>query len=569
MSLPDNPPGASAGLPFDEDYNLDDLLTDIMDLEATGNDNPKGAPSSVLAVQESPAAREPEAAKPQMPMQEARKPEAAKKPVYDDIEDFVEQEPGSKQKPVFDDIEDIEENTESDARSVLQEEMFFASAVGAGAAILQEASNPSAAAGSVSKGPEKSAAQVLEPDDDEDEGFESLEDLLDDEGDGEEETADAKGEDDIEFGEGNTIPFKEDYVIDDLLKLVFQTNASDLHFSAGAPPIIRLHGDLMPLAVPKLDAEKAKKLLMDILKPQQREKFCSTNRIDFTYEMGTMARFRTNIFHQYHGIAAAFRLIPHKIPTIDSLNLPQILKEIATSRSGIVIVTGPTGSGKSTTLASMIDFINENRNAHIITVEDPIEFFHTNKNCLIDHREVGEHANSFADAVRSALREDPDIILVGEMRDLETIYQAVKVAETGCLVYATLHTNNASKAVDRMIDVFPAKQQAQIRSMLAQSLRAVIAQQLIKKIGGKGRVAVLEILLAISGLGNLIREGKTNQIPNFINTGRSYGMQSIDLALLELVNNEVITLEAALEKCQDPNNLHQASGVIAAAENPA
>jgi twitching motility protein PilT len=215
-------------------------------------------------------------------------------------------------------------------------------------------------------------------------------------------------------------------------------------------------------------------------------------------------------------------------------------------------VTGPTGSGKSTTLASIINYINETRRAHIITVEDPIEFFHTNKECLIDHREVGHHANSFADAVRSALREDPDIILVGEMRDLETIYQAIKVAETGCLVFATLHTNNAAKTVDRMIDVFPPKQQAQIRSMLAISIRAIVAQQLLKKIDGKGRVAAQEILLNASGLSNLIREGKTSQIPNFINMGRTLGMQSMDQALMQLVERGDITKNAAIEKCQDP-----------------
>ena len=347
------------------------------------------------------------------------------------------------------------------------------------------------------------------------------------------------------------------YSIDDLLELVYENNASDLHFSAAAPPVIRLHGDLTALDVPRLGADDAKRLLMEILSEQQKEKLFNTMRLDFTYELGAKARFRTNIYFQYYGIAAAFRLIPHDIPTIDELKLPQILKQIAMYRSGICIVTGPTGSGKSTTLAAMINYINEHRDAHIITIEDPVEFFHTNRRCLIDHREVGDHALSFAEAVRSALREDPDIILVGEMRDLETIYQAVKVAETGCLVFATLHTNNASKAVDRMIDVFPAKQQAQIRSMLAQSLRAVIAQQLIKRNDGKGRVVAHEILLAIIGFSNLIREAKTNQIPNFINTGRTYGMQSIDQALLDLVDQGVITYRAAKERSHDAGNFDE------------
>jgi twitching motility protein PilT len=283
-------------------------------------------------------------------------------------------------------------------------------------------------------------------------------------------------------------------------------------------------------------------------------------RLDFTYELGETARFRTNLYQQYHGIAGAFRLIPHKMPTIEELNLPEVLKTVALSKGGICIVTGPTGSGKSTTMAAMINYINDNRSAHIITIEDPIEFFHTNKNCLIDHREVGEHANSFSDAVKAALREDPDIILVGEMRDLETIYQAIKAAETGVLVFGTLHTNNASKTVDRMIDVFPAKQQEQIRSMLAESLKAVIAQQLLKKAGGKGRVAALEILLSASGLSNLIREGKTSQLPNFIQMWRSIGMRAMDTTLRDLVKAGVITAEAAMEKCQDPVNFSRELG---------
>lgn len=351
--------------------------------------------------------------------------------------------------------------------------------------------------------------------------------------------------------ESTVMPFKSDYVIDDLLTLIYKLDASDLHLSAGAPPVIRLHGDLIPLGVPVLSNESAENHILSILNHSQKERFFSTKRLDFTYEMGETARFRTNVFFQYHGIAAAFRLIPHRIPSIAELKLPPILHTISMSNSGICLVTGPTGSGKSTTLAAMIDFINDHRKAHIITIEDPVEFFHTNKSCLIDHREIGTHANSFADAVRAALREDPDIILVGEMRDLETIYQAIKVAETGCLVFATLHTNNASKTVDRMIDVFPAKQQAQIRSMLAQSLRAVISQQLIKRADRKGRCVAQEILLSVSGLSNLIREGKTNQVPNFINMGRSLGMQSMDMALMKLVEQGLITMEAAREKARD------------------
>jgi twitching motility protein PilT len=647
MSLPESSGGPDGRVPSDEDYNIDDLLSDIMDMESSDEGTSHSPARSGTAVQESHAAREPavrEAPAREMPVQEGRapavppaesgapkpqvaesafddlddltrelestakpmakaksayddiedladaaestakpvahkkpayddiedltdapqstaRPAAKPKPVYDDIEDFTDEPeitagPHPKAKPVYDDIEDVDEDAPSTINAILMNDAT--QSIMTTAMMLKETASIAAARPAIRDEAPSHAAAILEADDEEEEEFKSLEDLLDGDEEPHEKATYGAGEGaTIEFGEGNTIPFKADYTIPDLLTFIFETNASDLHFSAGAPPVVRLHGDLLPLDVPRLDNAHASKLLMAILDQKQREKFLSTKRIDFTYELGKTARFRTNIFYQYHGIAAAFRLIPHTIPTIDYLGLPQILKEVALSRSGMVIVTGPTGSGKSTTLASMIDFINENRSAHIITVEDPIEFFHTNKNCLIDHREVGEHANNFADAVRSALREDPDIILVGEMRDLETIYQAVKVAETGCLVYATLHTNNASKAVDRMIDVFPAKQQAQIRSMLAQSLRAVIAQQLIKKIGGKGRVAVLEILLAISGLGNLIREGKTSQIPNFINTGRTYGMQSIDLALMELVKQEVITLEAAKEKCQDPSNFEE------------
>jgi len=356
------------------------------------------------------------------------------------------------------------------------------------------------------------------------------------------------------FEAEGAMPFKQNYTIDDLLKLIYEKGASDLHFSAGAPPVIRLHGDLVPLAVPALTEETAHDMIMAILTPQEREKFISTMHMDCAYEIKGVARFRCNIYMQHKGMAGAFRIIPVRIPTIEDLGLPDVIRTIAESRSGICIVTGPTGSGKSTTLASIINYINDTRRAHIITVEDPIEFFHTNKQCLIDHREVGHHANSFADAVRAALREDPDIILVGEMRDLETIYQAIKVAETGCLVFATLHTNNAAKTVDRMIDVFPPKQQAQIRSMLAISIRAIVAQQLLKKIDGKGRVAAQEILLNASGLSNLIREGKTSQIPNFINMGRTLGMQSMDQALMQLVERGDITKNAAIEKCQDPAN---------------
>ncbi len=351
-----------------------------------------------------------------------------------------------------------------------------------------------------------------------------------------------------------SMPFPQEYTEEDLLRLICEKDASDLHISAGAPPIIRLHGDLIPLDVPLLTDERARKLILPLLSYFQKEKLINSKRVDFTYEFGETARFRTNVYLQYHGLGAALRLIPHRIPTLDEMSFPAVLKTISLLTSGLCVVTGPSGCGKSTTLAAMINYINDNRSAHIITIEDPIEFFHDNKKCLIDHREVGTHANSFSDAVRAALREDPDIILVGEMRDLETIYQAVKAAETGCLVFATLHTNSAPKTVDRIIDVFPAKQQGQIRSMLSVSLRAVISQQLLKRADETGRIAAFEILISTTGLPNLIREDKTNQILNFMNMWRSLGMQSMDTVLLELVRAGTITAEEAKERASDQIN---------------
>jgi twitching motility protein PilT len=345
----------------------------------------------------------------------------------------------------------------------------------------------------------------------------------------------------------------DDFTLDDLLHLLVNSGGSDLHLAVHSPPIERVHGDLVRMKAPVLTQKKLEQILYPIMGYEQKEKYFASGNLDFAYEIKGLARFRANYFNQYHGMAAVFRIIPSKIPTIDKLNLPPVLKKIAMYRSGMVIVTGPTGSGKSTTLAAMIDYINDNRPAHIITIEDPLEFSHINKQCVIDHREVGIHATEFADALRSSLREDPDIILVGEMRDLETIYQAVKAAETGVLVFATLHTNSAPKTVDRMIDVFPAKQQEQIRSMLSESLRAVVAQQLMKTKDGKGRCAANEILISMSGLGNLIREGKTNMIPSFIQTGREHGMTSMDLALIELLKQGKIDLKAAKEKASDPN----------------
>ncbi|MCD4784193.1 MAG: type IV pilus twitching motility protein PilT [Candidatus Eremiobacteraeota bacterium] len=335
--------------------------------------------------------------------------------------------------------------------------------------------------------------------------------------------------------------------------LLVESGGSDLHLAVNSPPIVRVHGDLKRLKVDKITSEKIESILHPVMGFEQKEKYFKSGNLDFAYEIKDVARFRANYFNQYYGMAAVFRIIPSKIPTIDQLKLPAVLKKIALFRSGMVIVTGPTGSGKSTTLAAMINHLNETRAAHIITIEDPLEFSHQNKKCIIDHREVGIHATSFADALRATLREDPDIILVGEMRDLETIYQAIKAAETGVLVFATLHTNSAPKTVDRMIDVFPAKQQEQIRSMLSISLKAVVAQQLLKTYDGKGRCAANEILISMSGLGNLIREGKTSMIPSFIQTGREHGMQSMDQSLLEFLKQKKITPKAAKEKANDFN----------------
>lgn len=345
----------------------------------------------------------------------------------------------------------------------------------------------------------------------------------------------------------------ENYSLNDLLTMLVESGGSDLHLSVNSPPIIRVHGDLVRMQAPLITQEKLISILHPIMGYEQKEIYFKSGNLDFAYEIKGVARFRANYFNQYYGMAAVFRIIPSKIPSIDQLKLPQILKKIAMYRSGMVIVTGPTGSGKSTTLAAIIDYINDNKAAHIITIEDPLEFSHNNKQCVIDHREVGIHATSFADALRASLREDPDIILVGEMRDLETIYQAIKAAETGVLVFATLHTNSAAKTVDRMIDVFPAKQQEQIRSMLSESLRGVVAQQLMKTVDGKGRCAANEILISMAGLGNLIREGKTTMIPNFIQTGRQEGMITMDMALIDLLEKKKINLKAAKEKAIDYN----------------
>ena len=342
------------------------------------------------------------------------------------------------------------------------------------------------------------------------------------------------------------------YTLQDMLELMVDSEGSDLHLSVGNPPAIRVHGRLTFTQAPVMDQARAESLLLPLISKEKIAQYQQTGHLDFSYEIANLARFRGNLFRQMRGMAAVFRVIPKNIPTMEQLKLPAVIRSLCQEHQGLILVTGPTGSGKSTTLASMINFINATRKAHIITIEDPIEFFHKSQKSLIDHREVGEHVMSFADGLRASLREDPDIILVGEMRDLETIYNAIKAAETGHLVFATLHTNSAAKTVDRIIDVFPGKQQPQIRAMLSESLKAVIAQQLLRTIGGSGRVAAHEILISRSGFPAMVREAKTSQINNYIMTNKEEGMQSMDACLVDLLRQKRISLDTAKDLMTDP-----------------
>jgi len=340
--------------------------------------------------------------------------------------------------------------------------------------------------------------------------------------------------------------------IAELLNFTKQQGASDLHLSAGISPIVRLHGSLKKLKMNPLGAEELHKMLYTILSEDQRKRYEKELELDFSYSVNGGTRFRVNIFRQGRGEGAAFRIIPSECPTLSQLNMPLILNELVMKEKGLILVTGATGSGKSTTMAAMVNHVNDHKSAHVITIEDPIEFVHTPKNCLIHQRELGEHTHSFAVALRSALREDPDVILVGEMRDLETTSLAITAAETGHLVMATLHTNSASKTIERAIDIFPAESRDQVRTMLSESILGIVAQALIPRKDGKGRVAALEILVANTAIRNLIREGKTFQIPSMIQTGQQYGMQSLDSHLKELVNKGIITKEEAIKKALDP-----------------
>ena len=341
--------------------------------------------------------------------------------------------------------------------------------------------------------------------------------------------------------------------LDAFFKLMFDSGASDLHITSGQPPILRVHGELERVKYDPMDDETLRAMLYEIAPEVTIKKFEETGDVDFGYEIPGKARYRANFFNQKNGVAAVFRQIPSKIMTTEQLGLPTIMKKFAGLHKGLVLVTGPTGSGKSTTLAAIVDHANKTRKDHIITVEDPIEFVHESQGCLVNHREVGLHTKSFAAALRGALREDPDIILVGEMRDFETIELALTAAATGHLVFGTLHTPSAAKTIDRVIDVFPSAQQNQIRNTLSESLKGVIAQNLFKRIDVKGRVCALEILVVTPAIANLVREAKTFQIPGMLQVGRKYGMQTLDDAIMDLVNKKMISPEDAYARCLDKN----------------
>jgi len=345
--------------------------------------------------------------------------------------------------------------------------------------------------------------------------------------------------------------------ISELLTFAVKHNASDLHVSAGEPPMIRVDGDIKKIKAPALDEKQAHDLIYDVMTDDQRKNLEQQLETDFSMEIPNVARFRVNAYHQDRGLAAAFRAIPSEILTLEDLAGPDIFKQIVEKPRGLILVTGPTGSGKSTTLAAMVNHINENRAGHILTIEDPIEFVHPTKNCLVSQREVHAHTHSFANALRGALREDPDIILVGELRDLETIQLALTAAETGHLVLGTLHTSSAPKTIDRIIDVFPAAEKDMVRAMLSESLQAVISQALLKKNGG-GRIAAHEIMLGTGAIRNLIRENKTAQMVSAIQTGQQDGMQTLDQNLQELVKKNKVSPAEAMSKANNPANIKAA-----------
>ncbi|MDR1063084.1 MAG: type IV pilus twitching motility protein PilT [Azoarcus sp.] len=342
--------------------------------------------------------------------------------------------------------------------------------------------------------------------------------------------------------------------ITELLAFAIKNQASDLHLSAGLPPMIRVNGDVRKINLPPMEHQAVHALVYDIMNDRQRKQYEETLECDFSFAIPNLARFRVNAFNQERGAAVAVRTIPSKVLSFEALDCPQIFRDIVEQPRGIVLVTGPTGSGKSTTLAAMVNHINESEYAHILTVEDPIEFVHESKRCLINQREVFRDTLSFANALRSALREDPDVVLVGEMRDLETIRLALTAAETGHLVFGTLHTSSASKTIDRVVDVFPAAEKEMVRSMLSESLRAVISQILIKTKDGSRRVAAHEIMIGTPAIRNLIRENKVAQMYSAIQTGQSYGMQTLDQCLLDLVRRNIVSSSEARQLAQNKDS---------------
>lgn len=347
-----------------------------------------------------------------------------------------------------------------------------------------------------------------------------------------------------------------DIHIDELLRMTVASGASDLHLSVGLAPMVRKDGKLVPLPFEKAQERDTQRIVFDVLNNSQIEKFERTHELDFSYGVKGVGRFRFNVYRQRSSVGCAMRVIPNVVPTMEQLKLPAVVRSFTQKHSGLVLVTGPTGSGKSTTIASMIDIINSEREGHILTIEDPIEYLHSHKKCMVNQRELGTDTDSFTNALRASLREDPDVILVGEMRDLETIAAAITLAETGHLVFATLHTRSAPATIDRIVDVFPSHQQEQIRIQLSTSIEAVVAQQLMPRIGG-GRVAAIEIMVATSALRNLIREGKSYQIYSVIETGHQYGMQAMDRVLADLHRSGQVTFEEAATRSIDRENFQR------------
>jgi twitching motility protein PilT len=343
--------------------------------------------------------------------------------------------------------------------------------------------------------------------------------------------------------------------IKELLQMVVERGASDLHFKAGAKPMLRVDGKLLPISDEKMHDEQARALIGELLTAEQLETFERKLELDLAYSLPGYSRFRVNIYQQRGGIGAAIRTIPASVPTFEQLRLPKVIRNLAAMPRGLILVTGPTGSGKSTTLAAIINLINQTRSCHIVTIEDPIEYLHSDQQCIITQREVGGDTHSFTDALRHVLRQDPDVILVGEMRDLETIGTAITAAETGHLVLATLHTVNAPQTVDRVVDVFPPHQQTQIRMQLSVALEGVLSQTLLPLKGGKGRVAALEVMVSTPAVRNLIREGKTHMLTQTMQSGLKDGMQTLNQALRDMVRADVVTLETALAHSSNPQEL--------------